>query len=159
MAISVRPARTSDANDIARLAAQLGYDVEASMVVAKLSRMLARPDQQFFVADDDGRVVGWLHAAVAEFVEVDAFVVVGGLVVDEHHRRMGLGRLLMRRAEDWARTQGCSIVRLWSSVGRTAAHAFYEDLGYTKIKTQHSFVKSLDAADDDLKRFIPRISE
>jgi GNAT superfamily N-acetyltransferase len=159
MAISIRLARTSDAKDIARLATQLGYDVKASMVAARLSRMLARPDQQFFVADDDGRVVGWLHAAVAEFIEVEAFVVIGGLVVDEHYRRKGLGRLLMRRAEDWARTNGCSVVRLWSSVSRTAAHAFYQDLGYTKIKTQHSFAKSLDPADDDLKRFIPRVSE
>lgn len=159
MAISVRLARTSDANDIARLTVQLGYEVEASIVGARLSRMLSRPDHQFFVAEDDGRVVGWLHAAIAEFVEVEEFVVIGGLVVDERHRRKGVGRLLMCRAEDWARTHGCSIVRLWSSVSRTAAHVFYQELGYRKIKTQYSFVKSFDAADDDLSRFTPRVSE
>ncbi len=159
MAISVRLARTADADDVARLTTQLGYEVEPSAVASRLGRVLSRPDHQFFIAECDGRVAGWLHALISEYIELEAFVVIGGLVVDRSHRGKGIGRLLMLHAEGWACTQGCSIVRLWSSVSRTAAHVFYQELGYTKIKTQHSFVKSLDLADDDLKRFIPRVRE
>jgi GNAT superfamily N-acetyltransferase len=148
----------SDADEIARLTAQLGYEVAASALRPRLSRILARSDQQFLIAELDGRPVGWVHAAVSEYVEAEAFVVIGGLVVDRSHRRGRIGTMLMERSEDWARKRGCSIVRLWSSAARTASHRFYERLGYTKIKTQHSFAKSLDpAGGDDLARLVPRV--
>jgi (aminoalkyl)phosphonate N-acetyltransferase len=111
------------------------------------------------IAEAEGRPVGWVHAATSEFVEAECFVVIGGLVVDRGRRRQGIGKALMRAAEDWARSQGCSIVRLRTSAGRTAAHRFYEQLGYTNVK-KYSFVKSLDdSGQEQVKRFAPRIEE
>jgi ribosomal protein S18 acetylase RimI-like enzyme len=64
----------------------------------------------------------------------------------------------MNGAENWARERGVSMVRLSSTVARTAAHRFYENLGYTKIKTQHSFIKPLDeAAAARVSTFVPRV--
>jgi len=77
--------------------------------------------------------------------------------VDGSHRRQGIGRTLISEAEKWANEQQCSVVRLWSSVGRTKAHRFYEQLGYTNIKTQYSFAKSLRRGQDGFHAFIPRI--
>jgi GNAT superfamily N-acetyltransferase len=158
MEVCIRPARESDADDIARLTAQLGYDVATSALRPRLQRMLARPEQQLFVAEVEGRAAGWLHAAVFEDIEAEPFVVIGGLVVDRSCRRKGIGRMLMAQAEDWARQQGCSMVRLWSSATRTASHRFYEQMGYTNIKTQYSFAKSLQpAGHDELNRLVPRV--
>jgi GNAT superfamily N-acetyltransferase len=155
---TIRIASASDAEAIAQLTAQLGYDVTAESVADRLSRILLRDDQQFLVANVDGRPVAWLHAAIWEFVEAEAFAVIGGLVVHGDHRRKGIGSRLMSHAEDWARSRGCSVVRLWSSSTRIAAHQFYERLGYRNIKTQYSFLKSLDAtASDDARRFVPRV--
>jgi GNAT superfamily N-acetyltransferase len=160
MAVSVRIARASDAHDIAELTAQLGYQVTASIVTARLSRILARPDQRFMVAELDDRPLGWVHVAIAEYVESGSFAVIGGLVVDRDHRRKGIGTLLMARAEEWARQQGCSMIRLWSSSVRTAAHRFYEDLGYTNIKTQYSFMKSVETTGQEvLRTFVPQVDE
>ncbi|HYN80643.1 MAG TPA: GNAT family N-acetyltransferase [Gemmatimonadaceae bacterium] len=160
IAVSVRPARILDADDVARLTTQLGYDAEPSTVAATLARIQSRRDQQFFVAELEGRPVGWLHALIAEYVETGAFVVIGGLVVDSNHRRKGVGSLLMEHAEVWAKAQGCSIVRLSSSTSRTAAHQFYQERGYAKIKTQYSFMKSIDGdGTEKLLRFIPRLAE
>jgi GNAT superfamily N-acetyltransferase len=152
-----RTARLSDAGEIARLTTQLGYELTASHAADRLSRILPRMDQQFWVAEIDSSVVGWVHAARFEFVESGAFVVIGGLVVDKDQRRQGIGRALMQRAEEWTRQQGWSVVRLWSSVIRTEAHQFYERLGYKRVKTQHSFVKSLDGNSEDFKLFMPQV--
>ncbi len=153
MAISIRIAQISDADDIARLATQHGYETETSLVATRLSRFLSSLDQQFFVAENNDHVVGWAHAIISEYVEMDAFVIIGGLVVDSDYRRMGIGSLLLRSVEEWATKKGCSIVRLSSSATRTAAHEFYQEKGYIKIKTQYSFVKSLDEnGDTNLKR-------
>ena len=154
----VRLARISDADDIARLTGQLGYDVSASDVAARLSRILSRPDQQLLVGDLDGRPVGWLHALISEYVDAEAYVTIGGLVVDKRFRRTGIGRILMAEAEAWATKRGYSIVRLSSTSARTGAHRFYQELGYTNIKTQFSFIKVLDPGGEDrMKRFVPRV--
>lgn len=156
MIVSVRIGGLSDAADIAVLTGQLGYDVDAALLTKRLTRILGRSDQRLLVADVDAHAVGWLHAAIFEDIETDPFVVIAGLVVHASHRRQGIGRALLLEAEKWAQEQRCSVVRLWSSVGRTAAHRFYEQLGYTNIKTQHSFAKSFDD-ERDLEAFLPRI--
>lgn len=156
--VAVRVARESDATDLASLTEQLGYRVTPAELRSRLSRILPRSDQRFVVAEHAQQVVGWLHALVVEYVETNPFVVIGGLVVDRRSRQQGIGRTLLEDAETWAKKQRCSIVRLWSSVGRAGAHRFYERLGYTNVKTQYSFVKSLtpDRA-RELSQFIPQI--
>lgn len=155
---SIRVASLDDAGAIARLTAQLGYDVDAGDVRVRLSRILPRPDARFVVAEAGGAPIGWLHASIWEYIELEPFVVVGGLVVDEAYRGRSVGRRLMEEAERWAREQGCAIVRLWSSTARAEAHRFYERLGYARVKTQYSFAKSLDPGRrDPFKGLTPRV--
>ena len=156
--ITIRAARASDAAEIAQLTTQLGYDLTHGDAADRLSRILLREDQQFFVADVDGRAVGWVHVVFTEYVDAEAFAAIAGLVVDRDHRRVGIGRALVDRAERWARDRGCAIVRLASRATRTAAHRFYETLGYAAIKTQYSFINPLDAAAAARRRtFVPRV--
>lgn len=156
--VTIRAARASDASEIAQLTIQLGYDLTHENAADRLSRILLREDQQFFVADLDGRAVGWVHVVFAEYVDAEAHAAIAGLVVDQDHRRLGIGRALVDRAEIWARDRGCSIVRLTSSATRNAAHRFYENLGYANIKTQYSFIKPLDpAAAARVRTFVPRV--
>lgn len=44
----------------------------------------------------------------------------------------GLGAELMRLAAERARARGCGLVQLTSNKRRSAAHRFYERLGYTR---------------------------
>jgi GNAT superfamily N-acetyltransferase len=139
-----RTARQADAPAIAALVSQLGYEATEADVAARLGRMLARSDQQFIIAEDGDRLLGWVHVELAEYVESGTFAVIGGLVVERAHRRRGIGAMLMAEAESWARQQGCSVMRLWSSTSRVPAHRFYAGLGYVNVKTQYTFVKPLD---------------
>jgi len=158
MTVTVRLARAADAADIARLMSQLGYDVEVSAIASRVQKILTRDDQRLLIAEMHGRGVGWVHAVRSEYLETGAFVLIGGLVVDRAHRRHGIGRALMREAEEFAREQGCSVVRLSSSASRTDAHRFYQQLGYAHIKTQFAFARSLDpGAPETLARFVPRV--
>jgi GNAT superfamily N-acetyltransferase len=160
MNVCIRQATASHAEGVARLTNQLGYEVAAADVAPKLGRIAARTDQQFLLAEVDGQPVGWVHAAIGDYVESEAFVVIAGLVVDRNYRRQGIARMLVERVEAWARDQGCDVIRLSSSSTRTGAHRFYEQLGFRNIKTQYAFAKALDAARaDGIRRFIPRVDE
>ena len=148
----------SDAADIARLTSELGYEVAAADVEARLGRLLSRSEHLILIAEHEARAVGWVHVMVAEYIEIDRFAAIAGLVVDSSCRRSGIGRMLMERAEQWARDQGCSIVRLSSSTPRSAAHRFYEQLGYANVKTQYTFAKSLDATRPlEVSKLVPRV--
>jgi GNAT superfamily N-acetyltransferase len=84
-----------------------------------------------------------VHVFLCQLMESDPHAEIGGLVVDERRRGAGVGRLLLEQAETWARTQGCTSVRLRSNIIRKEAHQFYLKRGYTLVKTQHAFAKPL----------------
>jgi predicted N-acetyltransferase YhbS len=54
------------------------------------------------------------------------------LVVDPALRGAGTGEALVRACLDAARADGCSLVRLSSQEGMTAAHRLYERLGFVR---------------------------
>ena len=156
--MNTRLARQEDAPAIAALVSQLGYDAARREVADRLARLLARSGQRFIVAEADGRLLGWVHVELADYVDSGTYAQIGGLVVDRAHRRQGIGAALMAEAEAWARQQGCAMMRLRSSSTRTPAHRFYEGLGYANVKTQYSFVKPLDARGAEIAaRLVPRV--
>jgi GNAT superfamily N-acetyltransferase len=142
--VGVRRVRLRDAKRIAALAGQLGYPSTLVQVKRRIEQIQSDPDHCALVAEsDDGQVVGWVHVFISRLLESGPDAEIGGLVVDERHRAGGIGRLLMRQTETWARARGCRTVRLRSNIIRKEAHAFYANLGYNIIKTQHAFAKKL----------------
>jgi GNAT superfamily N-acetyltransferase len=144
MGVRVRRAEAADAMRIAELSGVLGYPVEAARMAERLTPLLARADQAVFVAVDDTRVVGWVHGAEHELLEVGRLCEILGLVVDASARREGAGRALMAAIERWAITRGVPQMSVRSNVVRVESHLFYERLGYSRVKTQHSYRKNLE---------------
>jgi GNAT superfamily N-acetyltransferase len=158
--VTVRLAQPGDANAIAALTVQLGYDVDPASVSRRLARILAMTDATMFVAEVGGAIAGRVHAAITEHLETDPVVTIGGMVVGERFRGRGVGRALMQRVEAWAAECGCRMVRLSSSMARTGAHRFYEQLGYKHVKTQYAFAKPIGScSDDELNTLVPRVRD
>jgi GNAT superfamily N-acetyltransferase len=139
----IRIATMSDAAAIAELSNQLGYQTSAQQSETRLGSVLVSIDHAVFVACVDGAVVGWVHAFVARRIESDAFAELGGFVVAESHRRRGIGRRLLKRAEEWALAQGVTKLRVRSRSDRDDARASYENLGFSIKKEQRVFDKPL----------------
>ena len=93
--MNIRRAAQSDAHEVAGLTMELGYRVDPILLSDRLARILEDPRQHVFVAEIERTVHGWVHAAVCEYLERPAFVVIGGLVVRKSMRRQGLGTKLM----------------------------------------------------------------
>jgi GNAT superfamily N-acetyltransferase len=138
-----RAARASDAAEIARLAGELGYPVDADSMAGRLDALLGCPRQCVRVIDGEGRLAGWIAAERRLSLEVGERVEITGLVVDGTARRGGVGRALVGAAETWAAEQGVEVVFVRSNVQRQASHPFYEGLGYARQKSQHVYGKRL----------------
>jgi len=143
MSLSVRVAVPSDASRIAELSGVLGYPVDPHVMAERLTRLLPRDDSAVFVAVDGDRIVGWIHCAEHELLEVGRQCEILGLVIDTSARLGGAGRALVAAAEHWAAVRGLTQMSVRSNVVRVESHPFYERLGYTRVKTQHSYRKPL----------------
>lgn len=151
--VSIRRARPEDANAIAELAAQLGYDATEAEVRERLSAIQHRGSQVVFAACMGVEVIAWIDVAITVHLQSEPFALIGGLVVNEAYRRMHIGRRLCQAAEEWARRQGVTLIRVTSRSTREDAHRFYLRDGYSDVKTSRVFEKRLyrGIADADLQ--------
>lgn len=132
-----------DCAAVSALCGQLGYPATPDEIQARFDAIAARGGAVVLVAENDGSLLGWIHAAVSPVLEADLYAEIAGLVVDASCRSQGVGAALVEAAEAWARTARCRAMRVRSRVIRERAHAFYERNGYVRIKTQHAFEKPL----------------
>ena len=144
VAIKIRRAKNNDAAQIAELCDQLGYPAKPAEIAQRLRKIKPPSQHAVLVAESpEQKVIGWLHVSVSPLVEVELRAEVNGLVVDNHERSSGTGALLLRAAEQWARSRGCKNMSVRSNVIRERAHQFYLRYGYEHYKTQKAFRKPL----------------
>ena len=134
----------SDAARLAELSEVLGYPVEPQVMRRRLESILPKPDHVVFVAEVAPElIVGWIHAAEHDILEVGSFCEILGLVVAADQRGEGIGRRLVEQVEHWALERGLEELSVRSNVTRLESHLFYERLGYARVKTQHAYRKRI----------------
>ena len=115
----------------------------AAVAAAQLGEVTGHRDHALLVAEAPAGLAGWIQVSVSRIFEAPSSAEIAGLVVDESRRGEGVGPLLLRAAEEWARGRGCAAIRVRSNVMRERAHRFYEREGYGRIKVQQVFEKPL----------------
>lgn len=65
------------------------------------------------------------------------------IVVDQSARGTGIGRALIKAAEEWARSRNLTNLRLGARTTRTETHEFYKKTGFSINKTWLVFQKEL----------------
>lgn len=106
-------------------------------------RYLQREDTLAFVAEMDGRVVGFVNAEFRErlnFRTREAWI--PELIVGEDARSKGVGAALLGKCEEVARARNCWSLSLESANWRDRAHSFYLRQGMEDLA--HAFVKVLN---------------
>jgi ribosomal protein S18 acetylase RimI-like enzyme len=140
LTVKVRKADISDAPAIARLSCQLGYPTTTSLSSIRLAHLLNNKDHAVMVAvSEPDQVVGWIHVSSTPRIETDPFAEIGGLVVDETQRCLGIGKLLLVSSLIWAKDNGFHTLRVRSNIIRAGAHRFYQREGFQVTKTQVVF--------------------
>ena len=94
----------------------------------------ANPDQRQIVAVQDRAVVGTMQLTFIPGItfrgawrgQIEAVRVAGSM------RGQGIGAAMIDWAVEQCRARGCRMVQLTSDKSRTAAHRFYERLGWTR---------------------------
>ena len=140
MEISIRKMNVEDAEAVNTLSKQLGYPLSIEQTRQNIKAILKSKDHIAFVAEYKQKIVGWTGAAQAIMIEVTPHCEMNGLVIEENHRGMGIGKLLIDRVKHWAKEKGNDKISLHCNVRRIEAHLFYEHLGFTELKEQKNFM-------------------
>jgi GNAT superfamily N-acetyltransferase len=141
--VGVRDALASDAPGLARLAEQLGYPTEPSVIADRLREIDPQLERVIVAVHDAHGVVAWLTVRATVHIHSGPHAEISGFVVDETMRGVGIGKRLMTEVEQWARTKGLPAIHLSTNVKRTDAHRFYESLGFRVTKQQYALTKEL----------------
>ena len=157
---TIRPASVSDARQIIELDAALAADGRGMVLAPDQIRTL---DQERRRIDDVYRAMSAGDATLSIVAELgDPARIVGSADLRQleparcHHvgvlsvgvhvdfQRRGLGRALMRRLIDHARSCGLFRLELYVRADNVEAHALYRSLGFRHEATRARFVRLLD---------------
>ena len=133
---TIRTASLADADDIARLSAELGYPNTADQIRERLTVFTGRADYITLVAIVDNQMAGWIQGCALITLESGLRAQIVGLVVAKEFRRCGVGRALVDAIEHWAVANGANVIVVRSNTQRAESHHFYPSVGYTNSKTQ-----------------------
>ena len=144
----IRSVQVKDAGQIRDLCHQaLGYDSTLEKVAAQIDNF-NQPDSGHFCfvyeEGQTGHILGYVEAEVYESLYSDAGLNILGLAVFPSAQGRGIGRQLMERVEDLAKSKHYAFIRLNSASHRKEAHVFYERIGYEGDKTQKRFLKIMN---------------
>ena len=99
--------------------------------------IVGHPESELILVAEspDGRLVGFLEASIRPYVEDCATDNVGyleGWFVEPGSRLQGIGAELVRRAEAWARSRGCTEMASDAEIGNDASLEAHLRLGYAE---------------------------
>lgn len=144
----IRNIKKEDAQSIQEICnVSLGYNVSTELVsrqIVKLSNDEKHHLIYVYVDEDSQKVIGFVQAEIYESLYSDCGLNILGLAVLPEFQGRGIGKKLMNHLEMEARLKSINFIRLNSGETRTAAHKFYENIGYVCDRTQKRFIKNFE---------------
>lgn len=130
---TIREATKGDIPELVELFQQLTGNENLSEDYDKtLEKISKRQDHHLLLAKKDGKIVGSLFIVVVPNMthKARSWAIIENVIVDGKYRSKGVGKVLMKAAEDIARKHNCYKITICSSEFRKEAHKFYGRLGY-----------------------------
>jgi ribosomal protein S18 acetylase RimI-like enzyme len=105
------------------------------------------------MAEEDGRLIALLDAEVESWRRV---LKVWNLLVDEQHRRRGIGTTLLQRATEFATANNCRAISVEAQATNWPALCFYSGLGFQICGVDDHFYTNRDLERKEVALFLYR---
>jgi len=142
----IRSFHPNDLESLCELMVDLGYPSDLENLRKRMEKIQTNPMYFTFVAEIDEKVVGMIGVRQLYSYENDDVVTqVSALVTKSEYQGRGIGKALMRFVEDWAVSNGSTVIVLTSGIkeNRLKAHEFYKSIGFEV--TGYRFIKKLNS--------------
>lgn len=131
----IRPITKNDFSEWFKLRKLLWDESDNEEHKAEMLGIFENTDTQLVLIAElaSGKFVGFLEASIRPFVEdceTDHVGYLEGWFVEPAFRRKGIGKILVRTAENWARQKGCEEMASDSEIGNDLSFEAHQRLGY-----------------------------
>jgi GNAT superfamily N-acetyltransferase len=110
---------------------QIDYMLNQRYAPDLIRAQLASPDNGWWVAEQDGTLVGFAHVMLMEDrCKLDK------LYIDPHHQRRGLGAALLEQAKAWTRKAGRTRLTLQVNRHNSLALSAYRKYGFVTTEAR-----------------------
>jgi ribosomal protein S18 acetylase RimI-like enzyme len=111
----------------------------ANLASLKKAMELPEPDSAIFIAEDEaGKRAGFLHLQTqTDYFNGSKVAYISDIAVDSAFEGQGVGQILLDKAENWAREQGCSLLTLYVFSNNARARKIYEKHGFNEEVTKY----------------------
>ena len=143
--VQIRPAQASDLDQLTRLCEALWPKSSAKehaqelrlILGGKAALVLTMPLTIFVAEESAGILVGFLEVDLRSHADgcnpSQPVAYIEGWYVAEDHRHRGIGRKLLAKAEDWARSHRCAEMASDAIIDNGLSHRVHEALGYEVV--------------------------
>ncbi len=133
--IIIKEAEEKDIENILSLYRSLeekdeGIPIEKATEI--FNKMKTYPYHKLFVVEIEEKIVGTFALTIIDYLAHNGKKtgILEDVVVDEHERSKGIGKLMLRFAIEECAKNNCYKLALSSNIKRERAHAFYEKNGF-----------------------------
>jgi streptothricin acetyltransferase len=117
---------------------------------AEITKRLQEGDGLYLVAEHHGKLVALLDLEREAWRDTG---MIWNIVIDQAHRRQGLGTQLMQRAIQWARRRGLRALALETQTNNLPACCFYQKMGFQLCGVDDHFYSNDDISLNEVALF------
>lgn len=142
--MKIRLIQHKDIPQFINLLAQLGYPQENRQVLKTKIKEYNSQQSKIYVSELNGKINGFISVFIFPFVHEEGLIGrITALCVDEQNRQSGIGKALMKKAEEFCINNNCKRIEVTSGnrKERQISHNFYERLGYKESRKR--FIKGV----------------
>jgi GNAT superfamily N-acetyltransferase len=93
------------------------------------------PKQKLFVADMNGRMIGYVFGIIDQHGESEIFGYVREVFVDEFYRREGIGTELSHQVLNWMRGEEVGVIQMSLGSHHNGVSEFIRKIGFAPVRT------------------------
>lgn len=124
------------------------YEQESDLAAAKqfIKQRLTNDESTILIAlSHAGKAIGFtqLYPAFSS-VAMTPMLYLNDLFVDASSRKLGVGKALLKAANDYAKSVGAGQLKLATAIDNHKAKALYESNGYSKVDAFDHYIQKVD---------------
>lgn len=145
--VNVMKVEKNHINELTKMAIDLWPEEDYEELHQFILSKLDCDEHVYFLATVEDKIAGFIYMSIRhEYVEGANSSPVGyveGIYVKPEYRHMGIGRMLISKGEEWAKSKGCREVASDILYDNIASYNFHSKVGFREVSRLICFIKDI----------------